>query len=113
MTDAAGGRAYNLANDYDVTVEEFFRLGCAGLGVTMRRVPVPYVAARAALRAFQLLAPLVGGSRFSAVGAVALDFLSRDNPFSSARARRELGWDPPVRHDVGVPDAFRWWAAHR
>ena len=24
--DAAGGRAYNLANDFDVTVAEFFRL---------------------------------------------------------------------------------------
>jgi nucleoside-diphosphate-sugar epimerase len=112
-TDAAGGRTYNLANDFDVIVEEFFRLGSAGLGVRMRQVPVPYVVARATLGLFQLLAPLVFGSRFSAVGAAALDFISRDNPFSSARARRELGWDPPVRPEVGVPEAFRWWSAHR
>ena len=111
--DAAGGRAYNLANDFDVTVEEFFRLGSAGLGVRMRRIPVPRVVARATLGMFQLLAPLVFGSRFSAVGAASLDFISRDNPFSSARARHELGWDPPVRHEVGVPEAFRWWNAHR
>ena len=113
VTDAAGGQAYNLANDYDITVEEFFRLGSVGLGVKMRTLSVPYVLARAALGALQLLAPLLLGSRFNAVGAASLDFLSRDNPFSSESARRELGWDPPVRHEVGVPEAFRWWAAHR
>ena len=112
-TDAAGGRAYNLANDYDVTVREFFRLGSAGLDVRMRAVPVPYIVARAGLGVFQLLAPLLFGPRFNAVGSASLDFISRDNPFSSARARRELGWDPPVRHDDGVPEAFRWWLAHR
>ena len=112
VTDGAGGRAFNLANDHDVTVREFFRLGSAGLGVRMRAVPVPYVLARAGLGAFQLLAPLLFGPRFNAVGAASLDFISRDNPFSSERARRELGWDPPVRHDDGVPVAFKWWAAH-
>jgi nucleoside-diphosphate-sugar epimerase len=112
VTDAAGGRAYNLANDYDVTVEQFFRLGSEGLGVRMRTLPVPYGVARAGLGAFQLLAPLLFSGRFDAVGAASLDFVSRDNPFSSERARRELGWSPPVRHEDGVPDAFRWWALH-
>lgn len=112
-TDAAGGRAYNLANDFDVTVEQFFRLGSEGLGVKMRKVSVPYVVARAGLAVFALLAPLLFGNRFNAVGSASLDFISRDNPFSSDRARRELGWDPPVRPEDGVPDAFRWWNAHR
>ena len=78
----------------------------------MRRVTVPYLIARAGLGAFQLVAPLAFGSRFNAVGSAALDFVSRDNPFSSARARRELGWDPVVRHELGVPEAFRWWKSH-
>jgi 2-alkyl-3-oxoalkanoate reductase len=111
-TAAAGGRAYNLANDHDITVREFFRLGAEGLGVRMRAVPVPYALARAALGLFQLVAPLLFGTRFNAVGAASLDFISRDNPFTSERARRELGWDPPVRHEDGVPEAFQWWAAH-
>ena len=111
-SDVAGGHAYNLANDHDVTVERFFQLGSTGLGVRMRRVPVPYIVARAGLGLFQLLAPLLFGSRFNAVGAASLDFISRDNPFSSARARRELGWDPPVRPEDGVPEAFRWWSTH-
>lgn len=111
-TDAAGGRAYNLANDFPITVEDFFRLGSEGLGIRMRRIPVPRLVARVGLAAFQLVAPLFFGSRFNAVGSAALNFVSRDNPFSSARARRELGWDPPVRHEAGVPEAFSWWKAH-
>jgi nucleoside-diphosphate-sugar epimerase len=112
VIDAAGGRAYNLANDYDVTVEQFFRLGSAGLGVRMHPMPVPYLVARAGLGLFRFLAPLLFGHRFSLVGGASLDFISRDNPFASERARRELGWDPLVRHADGVPEAFRWWRTH-
>jgi nucleoside-diphosphate-sugar epimerase len=37
-----------------------------------------------------------------------VDFLTRDNPFTSERARRELGWEPTVHPEDGVPAAFRW-----
>lgn len=112
-TDAAGGRAYNLANDYDVTVAEFFRLAGVGMDVTLRMVRIPYGMARGALGAFKLVAPMILGSQFNAVTSASLDFLSRDNPFTSERARRELGWNPPVRPQIGIPDAFRWWCTHR
>jgi 2-alkyl-3-oxoalkanoate reductase len=111
-TDAAGGRVYNLANDYDVTVEEFFRLAGVGMGAKLHMLHVPHVVAKGALGVFKLVAPLVVGSRFNAVTSASLDFMSRDNPFSSERARRELGWDPPVRPEDGIPDAFRWWVTH-
>jgi nucleoside-diphosphate-sugar epimerase len=112
-TDTAGGRVYNLANDYDVTVERFFQLAGEGLGLRLRTVRVPFAVAQAALGLFKLVAPLVVGSRFNAVTSASLDFVTRDNPFSSERARRELGWDPPVRPEQGVPEAFRWWASAR
>lgn len=112
VTDAAGGRAYNLTNDYDVTVAEFFRLAGEGMGVRLRMIPVPIVVARGVLGLVRLLAPVIVGSRFNTVTSASLHFLSRDNPFTSDRARRELAWDPPVRPEQGVPDAFRWWAAH-
>jgi nucleoside-diphosphate-sugar epimerase len=111
-TDAAGGRAYNLANDYDVTVEEFFRLAGVGMGVKLRMLHVPYVVAKSALSVFKVVAPVVVGSRFNAATSSSLDFMSRDNPFTSERARRELGWDPPVRPEDGITDAFRWWVSH-
>jgi nucleoside-diphosphate-sugar epimerase len=112
VTDLAGGRAYNLTNDYDVTVADFFRLAGEGMGVRLRMLPIPLIVARGLFGLLTLAAPLVVGDRFSALTAASLDFVSRDNPFTSARARRELGWDPRVRPEEGVPEAFRWWAAH-
>ncbi|MEP6732639.1 MAG: NAD-dependent epimerase/dehydratase family protein [bacterium] len=112
VADVAGGRAYNLANDYDITAAEFFRLGAEGLRVRVRVLRVPYGIAKRALGVVKVIAPLFVGNRFNAAMSASLDFMSRDNPFSSERARRELGWDPPMRPDVGVSDAFRWWALH-
>ena len=110
--DGAGGRTYNLANDHEVTVAEFVRLASVGMGVRIRAFSIPRPLAAGVFGAFTLLAPLVMGDRFSGFVSSSLDFISRDNPFSSARARQELGWDPPVRPEDGVPDAFRWWSKH-
>jgi nucleoside-diphosphate-sugar epimerase len=112
-TDIAGGKAYNLANDYDVTVREFVRLAAQGLRRRVILVPVPMVLAK---MVFKLMTMLIGIARRGAAlsqagGTVA--FLSRNNPFSSDRAKRELGWVPPVRPEVGIPEAFGWWADHR
>ena len=112
-TDAAGGRAYNLANDFDVSAADFFRLAGNGLHVRLRAVRVPYVVAQGAMHVVKVVAPLFFGSAFNAVTSASLDFLSKDNPFTSARARREVGWDPHVRPDIGIPDAFHWWSLHR
>jgi nucleoside-diphosphate-sugar epimerase len=110
--DDANGKAYNLANDYEVTVADFFRLAAEGLGKKIRLVSFPLPVARVAVGAFKTVAPLVVGDRFNSVTSASMDFLARDNPFDSSRARRELGWDPPVRPEEGVVDSFRWWAMH-
>ncbi len=111
-SDSAGGRAYNLANDFEVTVREFFAFGARGLGVAPHFLPVPLWLARGGLRAAKRTARVVTLGRVRIGGATAVDFLTRDNPFTSERARRELGWAPPVRPEDGVADAFAWWKAH-
>lgn len=111
-SDVANGKAYNLANDYDVTVREFFERAAEGLEQRLRIVSVPMIVARAAFAVIKSVAPLFVGNRFKAMTASSLDFLARDNPFSSDLARRELAWDPPVRPETGIPEAFRWWSAH-
>lgn len=108
-TDAAGGEAYNLANDFPVTVAEFARLAAEGLGRRVRLVSLPISLARPALAAVRGVMRLTGGAALAAQSSGTLDFLSRDNPFTSERARRELGWSPPVKPQAGIPDAFRWW----
>ena len=107
--DAAGGRAYNTANDYDVTLSTFFRLAGAGLGRNVRLISVPVWLLRLLLPMASRLRGL-GRSRGQPVSATAsLDFATRDNPFTSQRARAELGWDPPMRPEIGIPEAFRAW----
>jgi nucleoside-diphosphate-sugar epimerase len=108
-SDHAGGRAYNLANDYDVTVREFFPLAAQGLDRRVRFVPVPISLAKVGLRGFRLVDRLLLGGKFAVASEGSLSFMSRDNPFTSERAKRELGWKPSVRPEVGVPGAFRWW----
>ncbi|HEX6599031.1 MAG TPA: NAD-dependent epimerase/dehydratase family protein [Gemmatimonadaceae bacterium] len=107
MRPEAGGRAYNLANDFDVTVSEFFRLAGEGLGERLRFVSIPASAARVVVRVAALATP----ARLRSSLRQSVDFLTRDNPFTSERARRELGWDPPLRPERGVVDAFRWFAS--
>ncbi len=110
--DRARGRAYNLANDFDVTAAEFFQLAAKGLDVRLRMVRLPYGFAKRAERALRRVAGFIPGSRAQAVSFSAVDFLGRNNPFTSERARAELGWDPQVRPEQGVPEAFAWSAEH-
>lgn len=108
-SDIAGGKAYNLANDYDVTVRRFFELAGEGLERRPTFVPIPMWTARTALRGAKWLARAVGGGKFRMVSSSAIDFVSENNPFSSDRAIRELRWAPSVRPETGIPEAFRWW----
>ncbi len=112
-SDIAGGRAYNAANDFDVTLAQYFRLAATGLGRQVRLVAVPAWILRLGL-AIGLHARRLSGSSSAPVSSSAsIDFLTRDNPFTSDRARAELGWDPQVRPETGVPEAFRWWKEHQ
>jgi nucleoside-diphosphate-sugar epimerase len=107
--DGAAGRAYNLSNDFDVTVEEFFRLAAEGLEKRVHFVPVPRALAVVVFGTVKATARLLSAGRLSVVSNVSIDFVSRSNPFTSDRARYELGWSPTVRPTDGVPAAFRWW----
>ena len=110
--DAAGGRAYNVADDFDVTVADFVRLAAVGLGRRVRALSLPPFAARAAVAVARRGAALLRGDAAGIMASSTYDFLARDNPFTSERARRELGWEPAVRPEEGIPAAFRWAAEH-
>ena len=108
VSDQARGRSYNLSNDFDVTAADFFRLAGVGLGRRVRTIRVPYGIARMGERVVRRVAGIIPGNGAQAVSFSAVDFLGRNNPFTSDRARAELGWDPQVRPEVGIPDAFAW-----
>lgn len=106
--DAAGGRAYNTTNDYPVSVADFIRLGAEGLGRRVRTVNVPLWAAEGGMALFKGAVRVVKGHEMSGHASGIVPALSRDNPFTSERARRELGWDPPYEPSESIPAAFRW-----
>jgi nucleoside-diphosphate-sugar epimerase len=112
-SDRAGGNAYNLANDFDVSVREFFELAARGLGRHPMLVPMPMWFARGALGIAKTALKALSGGRFRLISNSAIGFIAEDNPFSSERAKRELGWAPTVRPHTGVPDAFRYWLDNR
>lgn len=112
LHDGAGGRAYNLANDFDVRVRRFFELAGRGLGREVRFVRVPLPLARGVFAALLWFLHRFAGMRGSVVSQDSLNMVTRDNPYDSSRARRELGWSPRVTPEDGIPAAFRWWRDH-
>jgi nucleoside-diphosphate-sugar epimerase len=109
----AGGRAYNLANDHDVTVREFFELAAQGLDRRVRLIRIPESLARGLFVAARGAIKVATAGRFSVLSNASLSMVTEDNPFTSERARRELGWAPVVHPRDGIPEAFRWWLTNR
>ena len=112
-SDDAGGKAYNLANDFDVKWRDFFRLAGLGLDRRIRLLSVPHWLARSGLTVVKRTIGFVTRGGMNVVTTASLDFMTRDNPFNSDRARRELGWNPALRPETAVPEAFRWWRDNR
>ena len=112
-SDIAGGKAYNVTNEGDVTLSQFVRLAAAGLGTRVVGVPVPLPVLQGGLAAAKRLARWLHLPGASVLQHATLGFVAHDNPFSSALAQRELGWTPIVAPTTGIPDAFRWWKTNR
>ncbi len=108
-TESAGGSVYHLTNDFPVSAAEVVNHGSAGLGCRPRALRMSLPAARLALGAVSVGLRLAGRSDLARRTGELLEMLYRDNPFTSARARRELGWAPTIRPAEGLPEAFRWW----
>ena len=107
-SDVAGGVAFNTANDDAVSFARFVSLAARGMDRRIVGVPLPASALVAALALLRLVRPRGGAGNVVALARGAVDFLTRDNPFTSRRAIEVLGWSPVVTHDDGVPDAFAW-----
>ena len=111
-TDAANGGIYNLTTDFPVTVADLVALARIGLG---RRILAPVLSpgsSRMFFSVLELALRAIGRGDLATHANGTLEMLTRDNPFSSARAREELEWSPTIRPELGLPDAFRWWKAH-
>jgi len=106
-SDAGAGRAFNVTNDAPITVSEFYAAAESGMGRRARWVPINGALAQGALAAAGAVLRLLRVPGSPLVNATSLDFLLQDNPFSSERARLELGWTSAVDPRAAVAEAFR------
>jgi len=110
-SEAAGGRVYLLANDHPVTVTDLVRCAEEGLGRHIYAPEVPSPVGRAAFGTLKLALRTIGRGDLARHARGTLEMLTRDNPFTSDRARTELGWRPSASPEIELTDAFRWWKA--
>lgn len=94
---------FNTANDGGITQREFYRIVSEVTGRRVREVRVPLWAATMAGTAFHWANRIVRPGRYTGVGSSSGRFMARHNPYSSARAERELDWRPTT----APADAFR------
>jgi len=111
--ETAGGKAFLLANDFRVTVTDLIRFAEAGLGRRIHAPTVPMPIGRAGFAALEGILRAVGRGDLARHTVGTLNMLTKDNPFTSDRARSELGWSPSIVPDVGLTEAFRFWKSAR
>jgi nucleoside-diphosphate-sugar epimerase len=99
---------FNVANDGGLTQLELYDVVEEALGRRLRRIHVSERAAlrliRAAARTHAFLRP----GRYGVAQVTSGGFLARENPFTSDRARRTLGWRPSTPSREALLRTVRW-----
>ncbi len=107
------GSVYHLTEDRPVTVADLIEGAGRGLGVRLRRVPIPRPLAAAGFAGLAAFLVLTGRADVARRASGAYRMVTRPNPFSCERARAELGWRPELDPVEALTDAFRWWRERR
>ena len=101
------GQAYNVTNDDDITAREFVAAVGRGLGRDLRTISLPAKPVLALARIFDRGRRLLGPSRYPGSMTSAVRFWRGGNPYTSEKARNDLGWAPTIKHAPGVEIAAR------
>jgi len=109
----AGGRVYHLTTDAPLTVAELVRYAAEGLDIRITAPRLPRSVGRVGFAALRFALTCAGRTDLARHTTGTYRMLTRDNPFRSERARRELGWEPTVPHSTAMPHAFRWWRVRK
>lgn len=107
---AAPGRVYNVTDDgpESHTQRGFLDAFAAALGVRVRYVRVPYTLARFIADGWVRVQFLLRPGTYPGIGGQAVRLCAGENPFTTARARRELGWEPVVTPVEAVRRTVDW-----
>ncbi len=100
--------AFNTANDGGFTQRELYGIIRAVAGRRIRMITIPLPLAVAAGTLWQSLHRLVRPGLYTGVGRSSGHFLARDNPFTSEKARRVLGWEPQSDPHESLRQTVHW-----
>jgi len=106
-TPRAVSRIYQVTNDGEITAREFIAALADGLGRRIRTVPLPEGAALAMAHTTQAVLRLIGPGLYPGTVTGAVRFWRGGNPYTSARAAAELGWQPAVDHRQAIAGLVR------
>lgn len=98
---------FNVTNDGAITARAYLERFAAGLGLRLWPVYVPRLAATAGTRALDAAFAVLGARGPVTMLRGTVDFFGRDNPYTSARAERELGWRPVIGPEEAVERTAR------
>lgn len=109
--DAQG--AFNTANDGGLTPRQFFETIGEATGRRLRFVRLPVGAAQVLARLAHLPRRLFGPRRYTPDPASGIRFMTQSNPYTSAKAERELGWRPSTPPREALRRTVEWFLARR
>ena len=100
--------AFNITNDGGFTQRALYGIIGETTGRRLRTISVALPVAVTAGTLWQLSHRIVRPGRYTGVGSSSGHFLARDNPFSSERARRLMGWEPRSDPREALRRTVRW-----
>lgn len=109
-TPRAASRIYQVTNDGAITLRALVAALSEGLGRRITTVPLPEPAALAIAHGVQAVLRVVGPGLYPGTITGAVRFWRGGNPYTSARAEAELGWQPSVPHRARIAELVRRYA---
>jgi nucleoside-diphosphate-sugar epimerase len=111
-SDAATGQVFNVADGRLVTKREFVHTAADLAGYTKPTGTVPLPVARGLTTTLERLWKLLGKQEAPLLSSARIKFLGLNLDFSTAKARRELGYTPPVDFTEGMRRTIDWFREH-
>ncbi len=105
----AAGEAYNASDDGVITQKQYYGLIAATLGEPTVTTRVPFGAAYNVAFMLECLGHAMRWKKPPMITRYGVWLMGRVCFFSCEKARRDLGWQPTVKYEDGVPMTVRWW----
>lgn len=110
--DKAIGEAYNCSEDGVLTLEGYYNAIADALGKPRPTGHIPYRLAYGLAFLLECWGHLIRKKTPPLVTRYSVWLMGRRCFFSADRARRELGWQPAISYEEGIPMTVKWYLEH-